>query len=637
VDVSVRARVHPRVAALAVPCGLLAVFALYASLALRDVRVPGLYADELIQVVPALDFVRGGLWSVVNGLPASDVWLFGRALPLMTMDYMGALKTFIFIPVVALAGVGPESVRFTTGAIGAASLLATFAFAKRLFGPHIAFLAAAFLATDASFVHYVRVDYGPTALMMLLKMLALWQLAVWWQGGRLRNLAIAALALGLGVYDKANFIWIVAAIGGAALVVAPRAVWATASPRVCTTAIGAFVLGAAPLVWYNARWPMPTLEALSGPATAGGPSGTFVEQLAERLGVLEHLLDGQHIGQGMTALSPTDGLLVLLAAGSAVLLLLRASARPWDSHTRAAVFVILTCAFVLVAAAATRGGFAGHHVILAYPLPHVVAAVGVVSVAEFAGSRRPAGGLPVLMVAGIAMGQTWFVADSQLRDLQATGGTNNFSDAIYAAAEELELEAPDAPVVALDWGLHLPLVGLSQGTIHSVEVSDGSLSQLRQYFADSRTRYIAHVPGATNFATGWQSFVATAQRDQLEPVREHQFDARDGTPVIEVFVLRPIVAKTPPATLLRISPRELVLGPDELGVAEVSWDAGDVPGAELWVSANSEPEHLFAGGANGMQAAPWIKAPGSYTFRLYGGEGRSTILDTVRVTAEPRR
>ena len=89
--------------------------------------------------------------------------------------------------------------------------------------------------------------------------------------------------------------------------------------------------------------------------------------------------------------------------------------------------------------------------------------------------------------------------------------------------------------------------------------------------------------------------------------------------------------------MLRIAPRELVLGPDELGVAEVSWDAGDVPGAELWVSANSEPEHLFAGGANGMQAAPWIKAPGSYTFRLYGGEGRSTILDTVRVTAEPRR
>src|SRR6266851_9819735 len=105
----------------ALPCGLLAVFALYASLALRDVRVPGLYADELIQVDPALDFVRGGLWSAVNGLPASDVWLFGRALPLMTMDYMGALKTFIFIPVVALAGVGPESVRFTTGAIGAGS------------------------------------------------------------------------------------------------------------------------------------------------------------------------------------------------------------------------------------------------------------------------------------------------------------------------------------------------------------------------------------------------------------------------------------------------------------------------------------------------------------------------------------
>ena len=65
---------------------MVAILAAYGSLALQDLRLPGLYYDELIQVVPALDVVRGGLWSSVNWIPSAQTSIVGHQLPLMTME-----------------------------------------------------------------------------------------------------------------------------------------------------------------------------------------------------------------------------------------------------------------------------------------------------------------------------------------------------------------------------------------------------------------------------------------------------------------------------------------------------------------------------------------------------------------------
>jgi 4-amino-4-deoxy-L-arabinose transferase-like glycosyltransferase len=520
---------------------LLAFLAAYLALELSDLRVPGLYYDEMIQVVPALAVARGDLWSTVNWLPSTEISVFGRDVPLMTMPYMGALKTIIFIPIVGLAGTTPESVRAVTVAIGACSLLATFAFARRTVGLAAALLTVAFLATDLSFVVYVRTDYGPTALMMLLKTVAMWQLAVWWQEGRLRSLALGGLALGLGVYDKANFLWIVAGMAGAALLVAPRALLARASLRVCLVALGALALGVAPLVYYNATWPMPTWIALSEQAAATHASQTgFVDTFLQRLGVLEHLLDGAYLTREMTMLSPTGSVLALLVAGSPALVLLRGTRRESHRETTPALFALVASVLIVVAAALTPGGFAGHHLILAYPFPHLLAAAGIVT---FIRCTRPyltaRVGIPLAAaISGLAVGQNLLTTYDYLRMLSVTGGTGNFSDAVYDAARVLDQVAVDAPVVVLDWGLHFPLLGLSQGRIHSVEVIDGATENLRPFLVDPRVRYVAHAPGATNFPGGWRAFASAAEAAGLRPVREERFASRDGQPIIDVYVLR---------------------------------------------------------------------------------------------------
>jgi len=522
------------------PLAFLSVLAVYASLEVQDLRLPGLYYDELIQVVPALDVVRGGLWSSVNWIPSAEVSVFGHTLPLMTMDYMGSLKTFVFIPIVAAVGVSPESVRITTVLIGALSLLATFAFVRRLVGLPLALITVGLLATDLSFVYYMRVDYGPTALMMLLKTVALWQLAVWWQTGRISGLIIGALALGLGVYNKADFVWIVFGMIGAAVLVAPRGIRARATLRAGACATGAFVLGAAPLIYFNFKWPMPTLAAVFGPATAGGRSAGFAGQFLERVGVLEHLLDGGHISGGATAISPTSGLVVLLVIASAALALVGTTPHLRTRGWRVTLFALVATCLILVAAAATPGGFAGHHVILSYPFPHLLAAGGMFNLVQWArprfGTRLVVGTATAISV--IAAGQSWLTADGYLGILRSTGGTGNFSDAIYALADVLERQGSDAPVVDLDWGFHFPLVGLSQGSIHSVEATDGSTAQLSQFLADPRVQYVAHAPGTTNFPRGFQAFTAAAKAAGLQVVREQRFATRDGTSVIDLYAAR---------------------------------------------------------------------------------------------------
>src|SRR5262245_37884318 len=89
-------------------------------LALRDLEVPGLYYDEVIQALPAAEFLReGGRPLQIPG--ARSTWLAGGWFPLMTQPYMGALKSQLLIPVFAAFGASTTSLRTTTFAWGSSA------------------------------------------------------------------------------------------------------------------------------------------------------------------------------------------------------------------------------------------------------------------------------------------------------------------------------------------------------------------------------------------------------------------------------------------------------------------------------------------------------------------------------------
>jgi len=62
----------------------------------------------------------------------------------------------------------------------------------------------------------------------------------------------------------------------------------------------------------------------------------------------------------------------------------------------------------------------------------------------------------------------------------------------------------------------------------------------------------------------------------------------------------------------------------------ISWDVGERPTGQVYVSKDDGPERLFAEGPRNSQDANWI-AKGKFEFRLYAGTDHQDRLATVVV------
>jgi Dolichyl-phosphate-mannose-protein mannosyltransferase len=525
----------------------IAAFVVVAS---QQIRLPGLYYDELFQDTTSLAFVKGGLGSQVAWVPDTEISIAGHSLPLMSHAYIGAVKTVAFAPVAAAFGLTPGSVRFFTIAVAALALVAFAAFARCVFPrPFVAGVAVLLLATDPSYVFFSRVDLGPSVFMFLLNAVGLWQLAVWWRTGRTRALVLGAFAFGLGVYDKLTFAWIVLGVAVAALLVAYRGVLARFDRRRLAIGTGAFVLGALPVIVYNLSWPPRSL----GPAfhgtlhvSGGTETGNFFERLYRRFETLVGLLDGRTIGELIAGAEWRSLLLPILALVSAAGILLLSLAPTLRGRFAPARFVVYMGTLILVAAALTPGGSFPHHVLLVYPLPHLAIAAFLVEVCVIARERlhRPgawavAGAVVAAVVAAVSVSSV--TSGRILARLDTTGGVGNFSDAIYTLDRYLQRRNRTERFVAIDWGIFQPLVGLSQGHLRGRDLwqeLNGPIGRARAHrreLTDPETSYVLHSSAETNFPRARQRFFAIVRDSGRRARLAHVVRSRQGRPVFEIY------------------------------------------------------------------------------------------------------
>jgi hypothetical protein len=528
---------------------VVASVAAFVAVAALHVRVPGLYYDEVFQDTTALAFVKGGLGSQVAWVPGTQVTLLGHPLPLMAHSYIGAVKTISFVPVAALFGITPGSVRFFTIAVSALALLATAAFARQLFPrPLVAAIATALLATDPSYVFFSRIDFGPSVFMFLLKAVGLWQLALWWRTRRTGFLLVGSFAFGLGVYDKLNFFWIVAAVVASALLLAPQGVRDRLDRRRLALAAGAFLLGCLPVVGYNLSWPPRSIEpALKGTLhiAGGNPSGGPWTQLVQRFRQLVSLLDGRTIGDLIAGIGSPPPLLPVLAAVAAAGILALSLVPDLRRRLRPALFVVLCGLLVLVASALTPGGSYAHHVLLAYPFPHLAVAGFAVELGTLARERLRSAGAWVVggaaaAVVGAAIAVGLATSADVLSRLDETGGRGNFSDAIYGLDDYLVRTAPAERFVALDWGIFQPLVGLSDGRLRGKELwlqlnGHGKAAKYREDVTEPATPYLLHVPRETNFPRARERFFRIVRASGRQARLVRVISSRQGRPMFEVY------------------------------------------------------------------------------------------------------
>lgn len=183
-----------------------AIFAITAfCLAARHLEHPGLYYDELL-------FVNGALNRGVSDLFVISRW---HGVPILLMDYIGALKAWIYYPIFLVWDVNPWTIRIPALLVGITGEVFLIFALKHLFDWKTAFLGTPLLLLDPDVLMHSRLDWGPNALSYFFRGALILSISLWIRKKRIGFLWMAFASFLLGCFDKLNFIWIGVAAAGA--------------------------------------------------------------------------------------------------------------------------------------------------------------------------------------------------------------------------------------------------------------------------------------------------------------------------------------------------------------------------------------------------------------------------------------
>lgn len=414
---------------------------------------PGLHSDELLFATPALG--AGGA--------TYDPWLH---LPLMVGGYLGALKAYLFMPVFALFGPGVFSIRVPDVLMGAGALILFWLFVRRTGGAGAAFLALLLMAFDPSYAFAARVDYGPTLLMQVFKGLSLLAVVHVIEEGRLRRLWLLLAFSLLGLYDKLNYVWVVNALGLAALVHWPRLrELARAQPRRFWPPVALLALVTAALF-------VSTILTLLGESRPEQAALTLWQRIAHTWDLVGGTFDGSLI-HDWVVLEPLPRWQAVLALQGPLLLLARAASvrrgEAWSDDERRLLrwlaFCVVAELAVFAQLVATRAVWGAHHVLVLWPFPQ--AAAGLAATLAWRRLKRGADDLfrrlfpaALALVAALVLVHQARANAAYERRIYGVEAIANplFTPEIYGLSRFVNVRLPlVASVVAADWGMRYPL------------------------------------------------------------------------------------------------------------------------------------------------------------------------------------
>lgn len=526
--------------------GALLLCGLFAAAGLLFLPYPGAQYDELL-------FLNGVVRPEVAEFWVNLPWA-GR-VPTMQMTYLGTLKAHLFKPVFQIWGFSDWTLRLPALLLGAVSIWLFFLTSRRLGGAKAALAATALLATDACYLLTAVFDWGPVVIQHLCLTAGLYAMVRFGQEGKARWLLAGAFFAGLGVWDKALFLWVLGGFGLGALLVFPRDVWRIARDRrLAAAAVLGFVLGAAPFLHYNLKSGWRTFE--------GNARRDEMSALVLKAMVLDRTLDGSGLLGYLVRESPegppadlTEREKKFLAAAEwlgmprqswqAVLLVLALAAAPllnWQSgRRRPAMLVTVAIAVAWAQMAWTRdAGGSVHHAILLWPLFHLQAALAAAALLERAGRKAAVAVLAVF--AGCAASNA-SVLSTYLAHMIAYGPQSVWTDASRSLVQFLEGQ-PGRAAFAADWGIlhevifygknRIPMIGHADGIVLNSDSNPQAAQELEQALADPRQLFITFTDGRDVFPETRRKLIAFAEARGYKRRSVALIADRHGAAVFEI-------------------------------------------------------------------------------------------------------
>jgi hypothetical protein len=279
----------------------------FLGLALYQLELPGLYADEAFDVIPAMQLLLGHPVELQRGV---GLHLFGLDLPLMSSsDYQGVTSTYLALPFFAVGGISVASLRAMTVTVGVVGVVLTYFLARAWFGRGTARLAVLLMAVSPAWIFWSRLGVYVVSQVVPIAAGALLALTAW---VRRRPLAVrngplygGAFLLGLGLTTKLLFLWFVVAVVLTAAILWGRPLWERRREilaersrwlRLGATSFGWFLVGAAPFILYNvlSGGTFSLLRAtISAPGTSHGVNNAAIlRNLWTKTDAFKVLLDG---------------------------------------------------------------------------------------------------------------------------------------------------------------------------------------------------------------------------------------------------------------------------------------------------------------------------------------------------------
>jgi hypothetical protein len=518
---------------------LLAASLAAVGLAAWNLAVPGLYYDETL-------FCNAALGGPTDGFVA----LRWQGVPILLMQYIGALKAWLYYPLFRLAPVNPWTVRLPAILAGVAGGCLLVAACGRLAGWRAALFALPLVLFDPALLMHSRLDWGPTALMFLFRGLALFGIADWWRRGTPGGLWLFVAAAALGLFDKLNFLWVFAAAPVAMVAAAPQKCrgYAERHPGACAGQALAIVGLLATGLWRARQI-----------VRAGGiePAG---QSWSYRLHVAWNLLEHTLVGDGPLRVVGGDGVeparWMLPAYGVAAAVAFIGLVLGWRLRRlrrRAWLFTVVFTLLVAAAFAATKSATGPHHAAVIAGLPGLVLAPLLAACLPRRGRAvESASAVAALAATAILAGSMLVTSLASIRAFERPG--NRAWDPAHNRLAEFADAHPCALFRTADWGLGNQLLGLTEGqaTVNDNWPEFTSPASARRALlgrpADRELYIVAYAPGEEIFPAGWRGLAAELESLRLVPEEVAVLPAIEGRPLIRILKIpRPAAAESAPA------------------------------------------------------------------------------------------
>jgi 4-amino-4-deoxy-L-arabinose transferase-like glycosyltransferase len=431
---------------------LILVFLSFIILSFIHIDRPGIQYDEILFGNAAL-----------GGIDDSFIKLKLGNFPIMLMPYIGALKAYIYYPIFKIFSVSVYTIRIPVIIIGVLTLLFTYKYVYSIFNIRTALITILFLACDPSFVIQNKLDWGPVSLSLFLKSISLFFFITGVNRRRKKYFVFFVLFLGLGLFNKLDFIWFINAMLFSILIFNFKKIISFLKENIKFSLI--ILLSALSFFSFI------LVYALRMSSTLFNQKGFFSFNLLERLKYqydnFTWTLNGNGAYGFMTDTHLQFHSLFLLIGSFIVLIAFLIhffnKTEEFNKWIKFFIVLLLTIVFQIYATDMATGT---HHMMMIYPFPHIIVSFFMSKIIEdFRGNR-----MKLLIASGVYSSLAVIIISNLYVNYRYIDAFKHdkvsvmWSNAIYTLVDYVK-ENKEKTYVSVDWGLHNQLLTLTNGTV----------------------------------------------------------------------------------------------------------------------------------------------------------------------------